>query len=68
MAHGKIQRQVELTRKEIDAIILYVNLNDNVKSVTVEQNSASGIGPITMVHYDTGEGIITADITDVSAW
>jgi hypothetical protein len=68
MARGKIQRQVELTRKEIDAIILYVNLNDNVESVKIEQNSSSGIGPTTMAHYSTGEGVVTADITDVSAW
>lgn len=68
MVRGKIQRQVELTRKEIDAIILYVGLNNNVESVKIEQNSSSGIGPTTLAYYDTGEGVVTADITDVSAW
>ena len=68
MARGNIQRRVELTRKEIDAIILYVNLNDNVESVKIEQDSRSGIGPTTTVHYDTGGKIVSQDITDVSVW
>jgi hypothetical protein len=68
MARGKSYRRVELTRKELDAIMLYVNLNDNVESVKIEQNSSSGIGPTTTVHYDTGGKIVSQDITDVSVW
>ena len=68
MDHGKSKRNIQLTRNEIDAIILYVNLNNNVKSLTLTQDSKSGIGITTMAHYDTGEKIVTQDITDVSSW
>jgi hypothetical protein len=62
------QLQIQLTRKELDAIMLYVNLNDNVESVKIEQDSRSGIGPTTTVHYDIGGKIVSQDITDVSVW
>lgn len=66
MARGDLR--VRLTRKELDAIMLYVSLNSNVESVAITQHSGSGIGLTTMVHYTTPDSVITQDITDVESW
>ena len=62
--------KIKLTRQQIEQIAVYVALAKNVEHVTIEQNSASGIGAnhyVTFHNSQWPEDCIV-DITDVSTW
>lgn len=62
--------KIELSRRQIEQMAIYVALNHNVKSVTIEQTSDSGIGlnHHAVFHRDSWREDFSLDITDVSTW
>jgi hypothetical protein len=69
MARGKMV-EITLTKEEIERILLYYSLNDNVESVMIRETRESGIGPSHRVIFRNRNPDLSleADITDVSAW
>jgi hypothetical protein len=63
-------KKIELSRRQIEQIAIYVALNQNVQSVTIEQTSDSGIGlnHHAIFHSDSWHKDFSVDITDVSNW
>lgn len=69
MARGKMV-EITLTKNQIERILVYYNLNDNVESLTIQQSRESGIGPshrLIFKNTDMDLGF-EVDITDVSDW
>lgn len=69
MARGKMV-EITLTKQQIERILVYYNLNDNVESLTIQQTHESGIGPshrLIFKNTDSDLGF-EVDITDVSDW
>jgi len=69
MARGKMV-EITLTKNQIERILVYYNLNDNVESLTIQQSRESGIGPshrLIFKNTDLDLGF-EVDIADVSDW
>ena len=69
MARGKMV-EITLTRNQIERILVYYNLNDNVESLTIQRSRESGIGPShRLIFKNTDPDLgFEVDITDVSDW
>jgi hypothetical protein len=61
---------ITLTRKQIEAIITHMALDQNIVSVTVFETYASGIGASHHAFFNKSqiERSFQADITDVEVW
>lgn len=62
--------KLTLTRRQIEWINIYLQLNKNVDHVVVNEMFNNGIGPSTLVQYWTqfGDQCIEENITDVETW
>lgn len=63
-------QKIDLTRHQIEQMAVYMALNRNIQSVTIEQTNESGIGRshFAVYHSDHWPQDCTMDITDVSTW
>lgn len=63
-------RKVTLTRRQIERLAVFLALQKNVESVTIEETSESGIGVSHWAVYHTNriERDFQEEITDVSVW
>jgi hypothetical protein len=63
-------KYMTLTRKQLERIITYIGTDQRVVSVTIEENSNSGIGPSHrgLFHYKHDDQGFDADLTDVENW
>ena len=63
-------KTVTLTRKQVERLAVYLQLNANVTDVTIEETSESGIGLSHWVvfHNQTTNESFQAEITDVGNW
>lgn len=63
-------RKVTLSRHQIERLAVFLALQQNVKSVTIEETNESGIGASHHAVYHTAqiEREFSEDITDVSNW
>ena len=61
---------ITLTRKQIEAIITHLALDQNIDSVTISETHASGIGASHHALFNKSqiERSFEADITDVEVW
>lgn len=60
-------KKVTLSRHQIDRLAVFLALQQNVKSVTIEETNESGIGPRHAAIYH-GHDDLVDDITDVGNW
>ena len=60
-------RKVTLSRHQIERLAVFLALQQNVESVTIEETNHSGIGAHHNVIYH-GHDDFVEDITDVGAW
>ena len=63
-------KKVTLTRLQVEKLAVFLQLQENVESVTIEETSESGIGVShwAVYHHAQIERDFEADITDVSNW
>lgn len=63
-------KKVTLTRRQIERLAVFLALQDNVESVTIEETNESGIGAShwAVYHTDKIERNFQEEITDVSNW
>lgn len=63
-------RKVTLTRYQIERLAVFLALQENVKSVTIEETNETGIGAShwAVYHTDKIERDFQENITDVSVW
>jgi len=63
-------KKVTLTRRQIERLAVFLALQDNVESVTIEETNESGIGASHWAVYHTNkiERNFQEEITDVSNW
>jgi hypothetical protein len=61
-------KKVTLTRRQIERLAVFLALQKNVESVTIEETNESGIGLCHDAIYHHGDGNLQEDITDVSNW
>lgn len=63
-------KTVTLSRHQIERLAIFLTLNTNVNSVTVQETSVSGIGAHhwAVYHTDQIEREFQDDITDVGTW
>ena len=59
--------KITLSRYQIDQLAVYLALQQNVKSVTIEETHESGIGARHAAIYH-GHDDLVDDITDVGNW
>ena len=59
--------KITLSRYQIDQLAVYLALQQNVKSVTIEETHESGIGASHAAIYH-GHDDLVDDITDVGNW
>lgn len=61
---------ITLTRKQIEAIITHLALDQNIDSVTISETHASGIGASHHARFNKSqiERSFEVDITDVEVW
>jgi hypothetical protein len=59
--------KITLSRHQIEQLAVYLALQQNVKSVTIEETNESGIGPGHAAIYH-GHDDLVDDITDVGNW
>ena len=60
-------RKVTLSRHQIEQLAVYLALQQNVKSVTIEETNETGIGASHAAIYH-GHDDLVDDITDVGNW
>lgn len=62
--------KISLTKKQLERILIYMQLNDHARSVVIMQKSTSGIGPNTYAQYynQRGRMVQEDDVTDVETW
>jgi len=60
-------RKVTLSRHQIERLAVFLALQQNVESVTIEETSESGIGAHHWAVYH-GHDDLSEDITDVGNW
>lgn len=63
-------KKVTLTRSQIERLSVFLALQENIKSVTIEELNNSGIGAShwATYHSDKIERDFQENITDVSVW
>jgi hypothetical protein len=63
-------QKVTLTRRQIERMAVFLGLQENINSVTIEQTSDSGIGATHWAVYHTNklQRDWQEEITDVSTW
>lgn len=63
-------KKVTLTRRQIERLAVFLALQRNVESVTIEETNETGIGASHWAVYHTGkiERNFQEEITDVSNW
>ena len=63
-------KSITLTRHQIERLAVFLSLQGNIESVTIEENHSSGIGASHWATYHTGktERDWQEEITDVSVW
>lgn len=63
-------QKVTLTRRQIERLAVFLSLQQNVESVTIEETNESGIGASHNAVYHTAqlEREFGEDITDVGNW
>jgi hypothetical protein len=63
-------QKITLTRRQIERMAVFLGLQENINSVTIEQTSDSGIGATHWAVYHTAklEREWQEEITDVSTW
>ncbi len=61
-------KKVTLTRRQIERLAVFLALQKNVESVTIEETNESGIGPCHDAIYHHTDGDFQEDISDVSNW
>ena len=63
-------QKIELTRKQIERLAVFLTLQQNVERVTIEESNESGIGASHWAVYHTNrvERDFQENITDVSVW
>jgi hypothetical protein len=65
-----LSNSITLTRDQIERVAVMLALQENIKSVTIEETYESGIGPAHRATFHTNqlEREFQDDITDVSNW
>jgi hypothetical protein len=63
-----LYKKVTLSRHQIKRLAVFLALQKNVESVTIEETNETGIGPSHSVIYHHGDGDFQEEITDVSNW
>lgn len=63
-------KKVTLTRYQIERLAVFLALQENIKSVTIEETNETGIGANhwAVYHTDRVERDFQENITDVSVW
>lgn len=63
-------RKVTLTRRQIERLSVFLNLQQSIESVTIEETNESGIGAShwAVYHTDRVERDFQEEITDVTNW
>ena len=63
-------KKVMLNRNQIQRLAVFLNLNENVNAVTIEETNTTGIGANhrAIYHCDKIERDWQEDITDVKNW
>ena len=63
-------QKITLTRRQIERMAVFLGLQENINSVTIEQTSDSGIGATHWAVYHTNklQRDWQEEITDVSNW
>lgn len=63
-------KKVRLTRHQIERLNIFLALQKNIESVTIEETNETGIGPShwAIYHTDKIERDFQEEITDVSTW
>lgn len=63
-------KKVTLTRRQIERLAVFLALQRNVESVTIEETNETGIGAShwAVYHTDKIERNFQEEITDVSNW
>jgi hypothetical protein len=63
-------QKITLTRRQIERMAVFLGLQENINSVTIEQTSDSGIGATHWAVYHTNklQRDWQEEITDVSTW
>jgi hypothetical protein len=65
-----LYKKVTLTRRQIERLAIFLSLQKNVESVTIEETNESGIGPAhtAIYHHQDDKWNLSEDITDVGNW
>jgi hypothetical protein len=63
-----LYKKVTLSRYQIERLAVFLALQKNVESVTIEETNESGIGPGHTAIYHHSDGDFQENITDVSNW
>lgn len=61
-------KKVTLSRRQLERLAIFLSLQKNVESVTIEETNESGIGPEHTVIYHHSDVDMQEDITDVGNW
>lgn len=63
-------KKVTLTRLQVEKLAVFLQLQENVESVTIEETSESGIGVSHWAVYHQADPLqdVQEEITDVSNW
>lgn len=62
-----LYKKVTLSRLQIERLAIFLALQQNVQSVTIEETNESGIGPTHSAIYH-GYDDLVEDITDLGNW
>ncbi len=70
MGRGNAVKSAVLSRKQMEQILIYMRLHENVESVVILQKWESGIGPDIFARFyrKNTQSYHEIDITDVEAW
>ena len=63
-------KKVTLTRWQVEKLAVFLRLQENVESVTIEETNESGIGANHWAVYHQADPLqdVQEDITDVGVW
>ena len=63
-------RTVNLSRQQLEQVLMFMRLHGNVHTVIIKQNNSNGIGIATVARFYSGESsnFHEIDITDVGNW
>ena len=70
MGRGNAQKVAILTRQQMEHILIYMRLHEDIGTVMILEKSASGVGPTTFARfYRSGtQTYHEIDITDKENW